>query len=305
MSSLAAARADNFYYPPEWTPEQGSLNKFHGQHALRERARKIDQGILIIRFEMPFNIWCGGCNSMIAKGVRFNAEKKQVGNYYSTKIWSFTMKSACCKHEIVIQTDPKNCEYVIISGAQRKTEDYDVEDAETLVLPVDEEKSKLVDPFYRLEHQEEDLQKKKEAEPVLVRLQRVSDARHSDDYALNKALRAKLRNQKKRVAEEEVASRKIGLGVRLLPASEEDATTAARVRFSSNFERNRKEKRALIKAAAIFPGSSGSSMSSKKRMDLEAKRRKIKAATASNLLVGGFKPSSWSQSAVSSSRRRT
>jgi len=83
------------------------LNKFHGQHALRERARKLDQGILIIRFEMPFNIWCGGCNSMIAKGVRFNAEKKQVGNYYSTKIWSFTMKSPCCKHEIVIQTDPK------------------------------------------------------------------------------------------------------------------------------------------------------------------------------------------------------
>ncbi|XP_061370634.1 protein saf4-like isoform X2 [Gastrolobium bilobum] len=59
---------------------------------------------------MPFNVWCGGCNSMIAKGVRFNAEKKQVGNYYSTKIWSFTMKSACCKHEIIIQTDPKNCE---------------------------------------------------------------------------------------------------------------------------------------------------------------------------------------------------
>lgn len=76
QSSLAAARADNFYYPPEWTPDQvtiptfdfsvlifwhlvfwglmllvfqGSLNKFHGQHALRERARKLDQGILIIR----------------------------------------------------------------------------------------------------------------------------------------------------------------------------------------------------------------------------------------------------------------
>lgn len=24
---------------------------------------------------------------MIAKGVRFNAEKKQVGNYYSTKVF--------------------------------------------------------------------------------------------------------------------------------------------------------------------------------------------------------------------------
>lgn len=48
------------------------------------------------------------------------------------------MKSACCKHEIVIQTDPKNCEYVIISGAQRKNEDFDVEDAETFELPADE-----------------------------------------------------------------------------------------------------------------------------------------------------------------------
>lgn len=304
MSSLAAARADNFYYPPEWTPKQGSLNKFHGQHALRERAKKIDQGILVIRFEMPFNIWCGGCNSMIAKGVRFNAEKKQVGNYYSTKIWSFTMKSACCKHEIVIQTDPKNCEYVIMSGAQRKVEEYDVEDAETLLLPVEEEKSKLADPFYRLEHQEEDLKKKKEAEPVLVRLQRVSYARHSDDYALNKSLRAKLRNQKKRVAEEESVSRKMGLGIRLLPASEEDASAAAHVKFASKFSRNREEKRALIKSSSIFPGSSSSSMSSTKRIELESKRRRINAASASNLLVGGFKPSSWSQGAVSSGRQK-
>jgi hypothetical protein len=29
-----------------------------GQHPLRDRARKLDQGILIIRFEMPFNCWC-------------------------------------------------------------------------------------------------------------------------------------------------------------------------------------------------------------------------------------------------------
>ncbi|CAK9188358.1 unnamed protein product [Ilex paraguariensis] len=300
MSSLAAARADNFYYPPEWSPKKGSLNKFRGQHALRERARKIDQGILIIRFEMPFNIWCGGCNSMIAKGVRFNAEKKQVGNYYSTKIWSFTMKSACCRHEIVVQTDPKNCEYLIISGATRKTEEYDVEDAETMALPVDEDRGKLADPFYRLEHQEEDLKKKKEADPVLVRLQRISDARHSDDYALNKSLRAQLRSQKKRVAEEEAASRTIGLGIRLLPPSKEDAATAAGVKFSSKFDRNRKEKRALINAASIFPGSSGSSLSLAKRLELESKRRKINAVAASKLLGGGFKPSSWSHSAVSS-----
>ncbi|KAI3699141.1 hypothetical protein L2E82_43206 [Cichorium intybus] len=292
MSTLAAARADNFYYPPEWEPKKGGLNKFNGQHALRERARKLDQGILIIRFEMPYHIWCGGCNSMIAKGVRFNAEKKQVGNYYSTKIWSFTMKSPCCKHVIVIQTDPKNCEYLVISGAQKKVEEFDTEDAETMVLPVEEEKSKLSDPFYRLEHQEADLKKKKEAEPLLVRLQRVSDSRHLDDYSLNKSLRAKLRSQKKRVAEEETSARKMGLGIRLLPASKEDTEAAKRVKFSSKFNKNRDEKRALIKSMSIF---SGASSSNSKRSELEAKRRRINAPAVSELLTGGFKSSSWSQ----------
>lgn len=48
-------------------------------------------------------------------------------------------------------------------------------------------------PFYRLEHHEKDLNKKKEAELVLERLQQVSDARHSDVYGLKKALSAELR----------------------------------------------------------------------------------------------------------------
>lgn len=166
------------------------------------------------------------------------------------------------------------------------------------------DRGRLADPFYRLEHQGEDLQKKKEAEPVLVRLQQVSDARHSDDYALNKALRARMRGQKKRVAEEEASSRKMGLGIRLLPTAEEDAATAAHVKFSSKFDKNRKDKRALINAASIFSGSSGRSMSNNKRLELESKRRKISAAAASNLLNGGFKPSSWSRGAVSASRHK-
>lgn len=28
-----------------------------GKHALGDRARKLDKGILIVRFELPFNIW--------------------------------------------------------------------------------------------------------------------------------------------------------------------------------------------------------------------------------------------------------
>lgn len=111
-------------------------------------------------------------------------------------------------------------------------------------------------------------------------------------------------NQKKRVAEEEAASRKKGIGIRLLPPSEEDVSSAAHVKFSSKFYKNRKDKRALIKATSIFSGSSGSSMSNKRRLELESKRRKISAAAASSLLAGQFKPSSWSQSAVTSHRNR-
>lgn len=69
---------------------------------------------------MPFNVWCDGCNHLIAKGVRFNAEKKQAGNYFSTKIWSFKMRSPCCSTEIEVRTDPKSCEYIVVTGARRK-----------------------------------------------------------------------------------------------------------------------------------------------------------------------------------------
>jgi hypothetical protein len=39
---------------------------------------------------MPFKVWCEGCGSLIATGVRFNAEKKQIGNYFSTKVSRLT-----------------------------------------------------------------------------------------------------------------------------------------------------------------------------------------------------------------------
>ena len=53
---------------------------------------------------------------MIGKGVRFNAEKKKVGNYYSTALYSFSMKCPTCAGIMVIETDPKNCDYKLVSG---------------------------------------------------------------------------------------------------------------------------------------------------------------------------------------------
>lgn len=55
----------------------------------------------------------------LLQGVRFNAEKKQVGQYHSTRIWSFRMRTPCCQHSVEIHTDPKNAEYVVVAGARR------------------------------------------------------------------------------------------------------------------------------------------------------------------------------------------
>eukprot|EP00898_Chlorokybus_atmophyticus_P007695 jgi/Chlat1/7927/Chrsp68S07358 len=299
MSTLAAARADNFYFPPEWTPEQGSLNKFHGSHgALGDRARKLDQGILIIRFEMPFNVWCLGCKSMIAKGVRFNAEKKQIGKYLSSKIWSFTMKAPCCRQTIEIHTDPKNAEYIVVQGAERKIETYEAVDAEVLELA---DKERLNDPLARLEHVEDDARRAQEEAPRLARIQRMNAERHGQDYSRNKALRKTLRDQKKRVAAEESEARAKGLAIRLLPAATSDAEQASATVFASAdprrespFVQKRAVKRAAIRASSIFAPSSNSatplvsSSSIGAKARLLAKRARVDAAGAFRLASSGI-----------------
>eukprot|EP00961_Rhodomonas_salina_P149785 2016624-Rhodomonas_salina.1 len=82
------------------------------------------QGRNVVRFEMPFDIFCEKCNECIHKGVRFNADKEKVqtalptkvnavtsstilltlsylfgcqaGKYFSTTIWEFDMKCHLC-----------------------------------------------------------------------------------------------------------------------------------------------------------------------------------------------------------------
>lgn len=48
----------NRWIPPDYDPKKHhTLNDYHGKKALGDRERKRDQGILITRFELPFNIW--------------------------------------------------------------------------------------------------------------------------------------------------------------------------------------------------------------------------------------------------------
>ncbi|PPQ91028.1 hypothetical protein CVT25_013953 [Psilocybe cyanescens] len=188
----------NKYYPPDYDPSQGSLNKVRGKHALGDRARKIDQGILITRFELPFNIWCGTCNNHIGMGVRYNAEKKKIGAYYSTPIFSFRCKCHLCDGWFEIQTDPKNTRYVVTSGARQKDEEWNPEENGGFAIHDTEKEGAHVDPLVALEkttdakHHMETVQK-----PRIESLQGVSEHYNSDPYTLSLKARKRFREDKK------------------------------------------------------------------------------------------------------------
>ncbi|KAL1918988.1 uncharacterized protein VTP21DRAFT_2369 [Calcarisporiella thermophila] len=232
---MAERRATNKYIPPDWD-HKGSLNKYVGQHPLRERARKIDQGILIIRFELPFNIWCNGCGNHIGRGVRYNAEKKKIGNYYSTPILSFRMKCHLCDNWFEIHTDPKNAEYLVVSGARRKNEEWSAAENETIELKDEKESKRLEeDAFYRLEHSINDEAKSKESLPFLSRLQKANERDWADPYTCSKRLRKIFREEKKIIQaknrEAEKIQQKNSLAIPILPETALDELEAKSTQF--------------------------------------------------------------------------
>ncbi|XP_067170788.1 probable splicing factor YJU2B isoform X1 [Apteryx mantelli] len=250
----------NKYYPPDFDPaKHGSLNKYHHSHPLRERARKLSQGILVIRFEMPYNIWCDGCKNHIGMGVRYNAEKKKVGTYYTTPIYRFRMKCHLCVNYIEMQTDPAGCDYVIVSGARRKEERWDMRDNEQVLPTEREDKAKLeTDAMYRLEHGVADRAALQRAVPTLASLQEAQSA-WKDDFALNSMLRRRFREEKKTLREEEeeaaALQAKAGLSIPLVREAEEDRRLAALLKYHSldSYEDKQKMKRTEISSRSWFP----------------------------------------------------
>ncbi|KAE9401449.1 DUF572-domain-containing protein [Gymnopus androsaceus JB14] len=189
----------NKYYPPDFDGEKhGSLNSYRGKHALGDRARKLDQGILITRFELPFNIWCGTCNNHIGMGVRYNAEKKKVGSYYSTPIFSFRCKCHLCDGWFEIQTDPKNTRYVVVSGARQKDEDWNPEENGGFAVHDTDSNAGPADPLAALEKSTDAKNHQTKVQiPRLESLLDASDQYNSDPYSLSLKVRKHFREDKK------------------------------------------------------------------------------------------------------------
>lgn len=259
---MAERKAVNKYYPPEWTPGHGSINKFRNSHPLRDRARKLHLGILVIRFEMPYNIWCDGCGNHIGTGVRYNAEKSKVGMYYSTPIYKFRMKCHLCDNYFEIKTDPQNMDYEIVCGARRQERRWDPTENEQ-VAPDDKEVGKKLatDAMFKLEHGADDMAKVKVATPSLARLEHLQD-RWRDDYTANQLLRKGFRAKKKELQLQAEKDRallaKSSLQISLVPEASEDGRIAkllALMPTHTSDERQRL-KRSEIADRPLFPASS-------------------------------------------------
>ncbi|KAG0651300.1 Coiled-coil domain-containing [Hyphodiscus hymeniophilus] len=262
------------YVPPD---QEGvrSGNQIHGKHALGNRANKISQGILTVRFEMPFPIWCTHCPkpTIIGQGVRFNAEKKKVGNYYSSPIYSFRMKHVACGGLIEIRTDPQNTAYVVTEGARKRDlGDDKVEEGDIKILTPEEREKLRANAFAALEGKVEDKLALAHAKKRLEELQDISDQQWEDPYAKNVKLRNTFREgrmlREREAGVTAALQDKMSLGIDLLPEHEDDKQRAEFIEFGGL-----DQEKALTRAFSrpLFSSEEGPV---KKRGSKTSKRRK-------------------------------
>ncbi|GMR35851.1 hypothetical protein PMAYCL1PPCAC_06046, partial [Pristionchus mayeri] len=260
VERMGERKGQNHYYPPDFDyKKHKSLNAYHGVHALRERASKIKEGILVIRFEMPFNIWCLGCNNHVGMGVRYNAEKKKVGMFYTTPLYEFRMKCHLCDNYYVIRTDPKNFDYELVEGCRRQEKRFDPSTVDGSA-PIDRgEHLKLAaDAMYKAENAEDDRQKGTKDDKKIDHLEWLQE-RMRDDFAANSALRRSFRNEKKSLGEQRALDddlrKRTSLSIKLLPENPEDKKVAGmitRYKHVKSYEERQKEDRESIANRRIF-----------------------------------------------------
>ncbi|KIW62529.1 hypothetical protein PV04_10697 [Phialophora macrospora] len=250
------------YVPPD-LEGRVSANAASGKgHALGSRARKLkSDGILTVRFECPFAIWCTTCRpeELIAQGVRFNAEKKKVGNYFSTPIWEFRFKHTVCGGWLSVRTDPKSAEYVVTEGGRRRdlgTPEYDTEIGLGAAV-TEEQKDRLEKDgaFGAVEKKVADRTAAETQKARLEQLMRVSHRDWGDPYERSRSLRREFRVGRRKIQADERTGEalkdKFGLAVEMemLPEREEDNE---RVKFLEFGEQGRLAGEALSTTKPLF-----------------------------------------------------
>ncbi|WXC53536.1 hypothetical protein QX201_013178 [Fusarium graminearum] len=223
------------YVPPD-VEGTISANALHKKHPLGARASK--PGSLTVRFELPYAVWCSTCPkpTIIGQGVRFNAQKRRVGSYFSTPIWSFQFKHVECGGEIEIRTDPKNTAYVVVAGGAKRDTGEDVPREGDNVIMTDQEREALRNnAFASLEKTIEDREQLVNATLRIDELLEASAKHWDDPYTQNQKLRKAFRVGRKERERDAKATGdlqdRMSLGIDIMPGTEEDARRAALVDF--------------------------------------------------------------------------
>ncbi len=180
---------------------------------------------------MPVNVWCEGCNEHIARGVRFNAEKKKCGTYFSSDVFEFQMNCHLCGQRFIIKTDPQNRDYEFVSGLRRKVETFDVKDIGTREFDEKEQALMRTDAIRSLENKEVDAMNFQKAVPALDGIREIQDRIYEDEDSLNRLVRGKLRVMRKAEKKREEKAQNAGLGIKLLPTSKSDIRSSKSVLF--------------------------------------------------------------------------
>ncbi|OAP54720.1 hypothetical protein AYL99_11168 [Fonsecaea erecta] len=238
------------YVPPDLEGVV-SFNTASGKgHALGSRARKLKtEGVLTVRFECPFAIWCTHCRpeQLIGQGVRFNAEKKKVGSYFSTPVWSFRFKHPVCGGWLEVRTDPQHAEYVVVEGGRRRdTGAEKVLDGEIRIAGpgggnvTEEDKARLERDggFGALEKKVQDKTLFDSQKERLESLLQASERDWADPYERSRQLRAEFRvGRRKRQADEksgEALKEKFGLALDVVGEHAEDGERAKFIEFGEH-----------------------------------------------------------------------
>ncbi|KAJ5387630.1 hypothetical protein N7509_010171 [Penicillium cosmopolitanum] len=287
------------YVPPD---QEGvtSANKLAGKHPLGARARHLHTtGALIVRFEMPFAVWCTTCKpneTIIGQGVRFNAEKKKVGNYHSTPVYSFRMKHTVCGGWIEIRTDPQNTAYVVVEGGRKRDtgDDKEAQPGEIVIRPwgFGEQDPAEKDPFAKLEGKVEDKQRAQTESRRILELQERQNRDWEDPYEKSRRLRRSFRTERKGLekaaANREALQDKMSLGIELVDETEGDRQRARLVDFGDDrsaigtdaFQATR--TRPMFEAS-VPETSSGAKSQKTKRSSRETKADKLAARHKASL----------------------
>lgn len=215
-------------------------------------------------------------------GVRYNAEKKKIGNYYSTPVYQFRMKCHLCDNYFDIKTDPGNLDYEIVSGARRQENRWDPTQNEQVVPETKETQRRMFDDaMFKLEHGSKDQKAADDSKPVLSKLFQRNDDVWRDNFEANSKLRAEFRKTKKEIkaseeADSKVLTRASLTGIKLLPETDEDRQLASllRLKAGKSFAEKSREKMLEVMNKPALPSATVTSFGGVRREKLLATKLK-------------------------------